>query len=66
VDLLITLADKLSTSVDFLLGTEHGTNGSKERIQYTSEAIRIITALEDKPLKTAVEQLRALKALVSD
>jgi transcriptional regulator with XRE-family HTH domain len=66
VGLLITLAEKLNTSVDFLLGTEHGRIGSKERIQYTSEAIRIITELEDKPLKTALEQLRSLKALVAN
>ena len=66
VDLLIDIASELDISIDALLGLEHPVEGSKERVELTSEAMRIITSLDGKPLQTAVEQLRALQKLVSD
>lgn len=64
VELLIDLAEKLDTTVDFLLDSKSDLGGSKERIQLLTEATRMIGEMQDKPLKTAVEQLRALRELV--
>jgi transcriptional regulator with XRE-family HTH domain len=63
VDMLILLADRLSTSLDSLVGTKEALGASAQKTLLVAEASSILNSMADEKLKVAVVQLKALQGL---
>lgn len=63
VDMLILLAERLSTSLDGLVGTLHTAATSSKQTTLLAEAACILNDMNEDQLRVAVEQIKSLKSL---